>query len=1128
MSIRDYNRRRSSLYKSGNQSLSSNNVMSYISSVDNTISLNRRIYDNKLQNFLEEIKSNKIKYNLLKVLFEYEDNFKLVCDIYNKYIKSKSEIELLNFYLKSLDNFISLIHSDEPIEQLDKTINTVNKYLRVNTYVKNSILFRIGDFGTKFFILFKGKTFTLLPKKFIKTMTFDEYRNHLNILYIFGEDYLLEKTMHNNIQSCDIAYSEIDNNDNRILRNTYKNNYTCDYDKYMKIINGEIHVPVENFDEMITSSDNSEEEVEKKNLYNEINNTNVEKEKNKRKTHKKKKGKYYKILKYFNDNFIFSKSEKERNSIDSIYSQLDIINESNIKEDNKSVGSGGDNLFEIKQKLKRNMKKRKSIIDEENSEENDLDNPNNFKIGIPKELLTKDKAFSQKYKYDGGELPTFFTRNKNIYKYYEEDEKEDSKDEEHKKRKINLNKNNYHYLHYNHVLKMRRNLFIVGYENVGVIYPGMSFGEISLLNENHKRTCTIFVGEESQIGKLNLNEYNITIKSVRAKMRTDSINFLLNTKLFGDISYLYFLNKYWIYFQCKKIHKGDFLFKIGEQCDSIYIIYNGEIKVSFYIDKENIDDLINGIQTNRTKSNIYYINKYNKFINTNSYNSIFERKQKYCLMIGKKGDILGLNDIISYKDNKYLCEGEVTTDYLSYYEINKTIIFNQISAHLNNNESVNDTLNIENIYYIIKTKQDFMIKKLKNIKNTIEQRHKFFNEENDLNENNQNIKNKHNMNKKEENKKLNINKKSLSLYSINEKKVKINKTIKRNQNEKQSFNWSFFKNEKIKENINNLFENQNSFRQKHFSQDKTNLQISNKTSIKNSINSNYFNSSKTTKNSSKTKTLINLKLKGNTKKRNNIAILPLKEGDKDSRNILFENNKNSNNSINNKSVETYKNDENEDSKRMKLMYNPCKPYEFPRIHEGNNIMNNNWNLFKKNKILKFLFLNDNIQRTNLLKNYKLKKNSMNNNYFLSTIKNNSFKKSNILEYNGIENQKSKNIIEYNNDLMDNIYSVQKRVKNKNEKKLINSFNLNVKSDKGIDIIMNYNSISKRNKPLKNNNHSINNKKIQVSLNPDKNVYNSIKQNFSVKNFFTALNNKYRKKRLKISENIFPNIEKSKK
>ena len=97
-------------------------------------------------------------------LFKNEDNFKLVYNIYHKYNKSNSEIEIeiLNFYLKSLENFISLILSDEPMEQLGKTINTVNKYLRVNTYVKNTILFRIGDFGTIFFILLKGKAFALL------------------------------------------------------------------------------------------------------------------------------------------------------------------------------------------------------------------------------------------------------------------------------------------------------------------------------------------------------------------------------------------------------------------------------------------------------------------------------------------------------------------------------------------------------------------------------------------------------------------------------------------------------------------------------------------------------------------------------------------------------------------------------------------------------------------------------------------------------------------------------------------------------------------------------------------------------------------------------------------------------
>ena len=55
------------------------------------------------------------------------------------------------------------------------------------------------------------------------------------------------------------------------------------------------------------------------------------------------------------------------------------------------------------------------------------------------------------------------------------------------------------------------------------------------------------------------------------------------------------LNKYWIYFQCKKIQKGGFLFKLGNICENLYIIYKGEIKLYCYIDKDNINDLINEI-----------------------------------------------------------------------------------------------------------------------------------------------------------------------------------------------------------------------------------------------------------------------------------------------------------------------------------------------------------------------------------------------------------------------------------------------------------------------------------------------------------------------------------------------------
>ena len=902
MNFQNCNARKSNNFRFRYPSLSTKNVSLNINnSLDNNTPSSYRVYEQKLKNFLEGIKSNKIKYNSLKILFEYEDNFKLVCDIYQKYIKSKLELEVLNFYLKSLANFISLIHSDEPMSQLDRTLNTVNRYLRLKMYYKNNILFRIGDIGTKYYILLSGKAYNLVPRKYTKTMTFDQYRNHLKILYIFGEDYLLEKTLHSNIQSCDIAFSEIESEDNKILRNMYHNSYTCNFNKYLKIINGDEHVMIENYD-MVNSSDddsiddkddennensNSNENKDDNNNKNEdkANKDNNKKEENKENENKEsnktikspsnsdknkkkpKKGKYHKILKYFNKNFRIKKRERDSNN--SSYGQLDLITESMDKDEHQSLNSENDNLFIIKKNLKNKLKGRNYKIINDFGD-NNLEEINSFNVGIPEELLTKDKIHSSKFKYDGGELPTFFSREKSSQMLYEINKKEE---EEIKKEDNNKNNNKYLFddnrnnKRYSHVLNIKRNLNIIGYENVATITSGMSFGEISLLNENHKRPSTIFIEEDSQIGRLNLGEYNSTIRAVRAKIRTDSINFLLSTKLFGDISYSYFLNKYWIYFQCKKIQKGDFLFKIGEECETVYIIYSGEIKLSSYIDKDNINELIKGIKHDKTKKISYYINKIqNNNMKSINNNSIFERKQKFCLMIGKKGDILGLNDIINYQNNKYICEAEVTSDNLSFYEINKNIIFNQFANSINNN-STKSTLNIENFNNIIKIKQEFMIDKLNNIKNTIEQRYKFLklDEEKMISENNK-MKKINNIDYKK-NFQLNKNKKSLSLNSFNidnEKQIKI---INFYHKEKQTISTSFLKNEKIKESLNNLIQSNQPLNKRKFSENinsnKTNKVLTlNKTSVNNRLNIyNNINFNKTTDNSSMANNKINFKIK---------------------------------------------------------------------------------------------------------------------------------------------------------------------------------------------------------------------------------------------------------------------------
>jgi hypothetical protein len=206
----------------------------------------------------------------------------------------------------------------------------------VKTYNINKILFRIGDIGTNYYVLLKGKAYTLVPRKIAKAMTFDEYRDHLKILYILGEDYLLEKTMHSNAKSCDISYADIDTKECWDLRNIYKNNYSCKYERYIRIINGDEHIK---FDDYINDNSTYENNNGHYKSQNHCTN-NIEKNS--------------KIIKYFNKIFVYKEMKKEiKKEIkielkkkDSFNNQNESIDDSNNKEDDS------ENNFYIKQKLK--------------------------------------------------------------------------------------------------------------------------------------------------------------------------------------------------------------------------------------------------------------------------------------------------------------------------------------------------------------------------------------------------------------------------------------------------------------------------------------------------------------------------------------------------------------------------------------------------------------------------------------------------------------------------------------------------------------------------------------------------------------------------------------------------------
>ncbi len=113
---------------------------------------------------------------------------------------------------------------------------------------------------------------------------------------------------------------------------------------------------------------------------------------------------------------------------------------------------------------------------------------------------------------------------------------------------------------------------IMGYFKVTDLTRGNSFGEIALIEAQHKRTASIYVTQNSFFGRLSSNAYKKSMKKIQEKIKRDNIEFVFNTQLFNQLSLKLFSRSYWNYFINRKISKGDYLFKEGHERDEIYYI----------------------------------------------------------------------------------------------------------------------------------------------------------------------------------------------------------------------------------------------------------------------------------------------------------------------------------------------------------------------------------------------------------------------------------------------------------------------------------------------------------------------------------------------------------------------------
>ena len=142
---------------------------------------------------------------------ENEDDIEIkkILTALKKDIKTPKEINILKNYLKNFQGLIKLFKDKVKQGETEEFIRLIAMYIKLEYFNKNDIIFRKADFGSKFYIIIKGKLSILMPSKKIYRINLYYYILHLFNLFILKEKYLFFSTLDENEETCYLSQDVI-------------------------------------------------------------------------------------------------------------------------------------------------------------------------------------------------------------------------------------------------------------------------------------------------------------------------------------------------------------------------------------------------------------------------------------------------------------------------------------------------------------------------------------------------------------------------------------------------------------------------------------------------------------------------------------------------------------------------------------------------------------------------------------------------------------------------------------------------------------------------------------------------------------------------------------------------------
>ena len=479
---------------------------------------------NNQKNIKSSEKNNVGKKEKKKSLIQIDIN--LIQYILNKSRRTDDDLLILKCFLTNMD-FLSFLKIKG---RNDKLMLSLSKYLKMESKPKNTILFRYGNKGTKFYIVFSGQLSVLILKEMKVNISYTRYFIHLLSLKILKEDGLLYKIISSNFGANRVDKDEFDYYYDRI--NKFVNKYFGKFSNKNRFF-----FPQENDDENLkTLFSNFNQRDHYKELFedldlvldSELSSSEEEEEREEKPKFLGKKNIEINIIKMSNKKEKNIRKKKRKEILKKKPSLL------RIYKINKNLNYSELPIFQIEQK------KVKLIV---------------IFFIFCKELISNKKQFLSVDDYI-----TFTFLNSPMHKSIK-CENDISESEE------------FYLFQYFEITKKKK---------------GDTFGELALQHSDNQRTGTIITLSDTVLGYLTKNDYDLSLSNIELKKRKKDVDFIMSFSIFSKMNWFVLENKYFNFFKKEKFIQGDKIMIQGQKNQKLFFVMDGQYEISTVTNMNNI------------------------------------------------------------------------------------------------------------------------------------------------------------------------------------------------------------------------------------------------------------------------------------------------------------------------------------------------------------------------------------------------------------------------------------------------------------------------------------------------------------------------------------------------------------